>query len=65
MTLDKTILTSILYYPSINPTREVVLNHLFFTIGNGCTWDSASPKETGSYRSVRGDCWWHFPQKAC
>jgi hypothetical protein len=38
MQLDQTILTSVRFYPTISQTREVVLNHLFFTIGNGYEW---------------------------
>lgn len=38
MNLDKTILTSILYYPTISPTREAILSNLFFTVGNGYHW---------------------------
>lgn len=38
MQLDETILISVQFYPGISPTRENVLNHLFFTIGNGYEW---------------------------
>lgn len=38
MKVKTTLLECIRYYPTIFPTRERVLDHLFFVIGNGYAW---------------------------
>jgi hypothetical protein len=38
--VDKFVLQSMLSYPSIFPTREAVLDHTLFVIGNGKRWYS-------------------------
>lgn len=38
MKVKTTILQCIRFYPTIFPTREKVLDHLFFVIGNGYIW---------------------------
>lgn len=47
MELHKTIQQTMWRYPSIAPSRISVLNHLFFTIGNGYEWVDGELVDTG------------------
>lgn len=51
MNLKNTILYAIRYYQM--PTREQILSHLFFTVGNGYSWSKGELKHSGSL--FRGD----------